>query len=135
MSNMDTDTREALEESLYDLKHDLGKYILLPVSMLPDDATREAVAAQTRRAILQTVKGPRGELSAAALFEKFALEWKETLASFETYREVERSVAAATALLDELAQKGPVLTRARAAAVLGEVSCSIQRLMDEVLND
>ena len=60
MLNDDKEKREALVEALYDLKHDLGKYIRLPVAMLPSDATEGEVASAVMQGVERTRSGPRG---------------------------------------------------------------------------
>jgi hypothetical protein len=42
--------KEELLEALSDLKHDLGKYIKLPVTMLPREADPSEVALEVKRA-------------------------------------------------------------------------------------
>lgn len=133
MFEMNADTKEALEESLYDLKHDLGKYVRLPVSMLPKDAPWAEVVAQVDRAVLQTRNGPAGALSAAMLFDRFHEEWGAQLADLPSYAALRASVASACALPKQILQNESGLTREGVEAVLFEVSQSIQRLMDEVL--
>jgi hypothetical protein len=132
MLEIPSDTREALEESLYDLKHDLGKYVRLPVSMLPKDASWDEVAAQTAQAVLRTRTGPSGTVSAVMLMERFHAEWGATLADQPAYREVQAAVASVCALPDQVQKPDPNLTREKVEAVLAEVSQTIQRLMDEV---
>jgi hypothetical protein len=132
MSMMDTATKEALLESLYDLKHDLGKYIKMPVAMLPKDASWDEVTAQVRKAVHKTRKGQSGEISAATLFQRFVDEWEQHLASNKAYQQVALSVEAAIELNDRVEQCEPGLTRAEIEQVLGAVSIAISSLMDEV---
>jgi hypothetical protein len=134
MLDMDTDTKEALSESLFDLKHDLGKYIRLPVSMLPKDASWDEVVIQAERGVLHTRKGPAGEIAAVALFENFASEWGERLAAVDEYWGVERAVSDAHALLDRIRRNEPGLSRGEVEQTLGAVSSAIQLLMEEVAN-
>ena len=132
MSEMNPDVREALEESLYDLKHDLGKYIRLPVSMLPKDALWTEVTAQVEQGVLRTRKGPTGTISAAELLEKFHIEWGAMLADRPAYAAVQEAVAAACELPRHLGVPDERWTRDRVERILGAVSDTIQQLMDEV---
>jgi hypothetical protein len=135
MLEMNSDIKEALEESLYDLKHDLGKYIRLPVGMLPKEATWAEVAAQVEQAVLRTRKGPSGILSAAALFEQFKREWGARLANLSSYAALQTAVAAACALPEQILLNESALNRETVESILGEVSTAVQRLMDEVMHD
>lgn len=134
MLEMNSDDKEALEESLYDLKHDLGKYIRLPVSMLPKEATWEEVATQVEQAVMRTRKGPTGILSAAVLFEQFQGEWGERLANLSSYASLQTAVAEACALPEQILRTESALTRETVESILGEVSTAVQRLMDEVMH-
>ena len=129
---MNPDIREALEESLYDLKHDLGKYIRLPVSMLPKDASWAEVTAQVEQGVLRTRKGPAGTISAAELLAKFDAEWGTMLADRPNYQSLQRAVAAACDLPTQLGMQDESWTRDRVESILCAVSDAIRRLMDEV---
>ena len=134
MLDMDNDTLEALEESLYDLQHDLGKYVRLPVSMLPKDAPWETVVEQAIAAVERTRKGPSGVVSAKMLLDRFAADWEEKLASVSLYQSVKSAVAETAVLVGRIREGDSSPDRAEVEAVLGAVSEAIGRLMDEVLN-
>jgi hypothetical protein len=134
MSTMDTKTKEALLESLYDLKHDLGKYIKMPVSMLPKDAKWDEVTVQAVKAILETRKGQSGVISAKMLFDQFAAEWETRLAGNEAYQQIAFSVQVAVALVGRIERHDAGLSREGVEQTLGAVTVAISKLQDEVEN-
>jgi len=134
MLTLTPEQMEALEECLFDLKHDLGKYVKLPLGMLPKDAPWDQVVAQVRLAVYETRKGPRGVISAADLFSAFADEWRATLSGTPSFQGLERAVHEACALPDRVAKGQGAISRDEAERMLGAVSVSIQALMDEVLH-
>jgi hypothetical protein len=56
---------DATLDLLLDLKHDLGKYLLLPLTLLPRTADEPAVRAALQRALLQTRTRSRASSDAA----------------------------------------------------------------------
>ena len=44
----------SVKELLYDLKHDLGKYVQIPVAMLPDNAGKPEIKDALNRALYKT---------------------------------------------------------------------------------
>lgn len=65
---------QAILEALDDLKHDLGKYLVMPVAMLEPGAAPEQVRDAVAQALLRTRVGPSGTSSAADLWQAFQLE-------------------------------------------------------------
>ena len=132
MPELKDDTREELAETLYDLNHDLGKYIKLPLAMLPKDATQTQIARAVRRGIDETRNGPRGVVSAEMLIDRFDSEWGELLRGRSTYdalkQAVERAVAWAAIAVDEPES----LPRETVMADLNAVSEAISMLLSEV---
>jgi hypothetical protein len=63
--------REDLIELLRDLRHDLGKYIRLPLAMLPREAGDEEVRSALRQALQATRRGPAGDVPARAIWQQF----------------------------------------------------------------
>src|SRR5258705_320194 len=75
--------REALLDRVLDLQHDLGKYLRLPLRMLPGDAPANEVHAALREALLETRRAGAGVKSARSLWEAFAGESAAALAGRE----------------------------------------------------
>lgn len=122
--------RDDLLDALSDLQHDLGKHLLLPVSLLPADADDRAVRAAARDALRRTRRGPNGVTDAATLWDDFRVEvgpldgWPAATALDEAVRRA----LAWDARLDDAAP----LDRAALTADLGAVSPAIRALMDAV---
>lgn len=122
--------RTDLLDALSDLQHDLGKYLRLPLAMLPADADERAVRAAARDALRRTRRGPNGTTDAATLWSDFRVEvgavegWAAAAALAEA---VERALA-----WDARLDDGAPLDRAALTADLSAVSPAIRALMDAV---
>jgi hypothetical protein len=60
----------ALRELLEDLRHDLVKYVRLPLRMLPGDADPDAVRCALECALFRTRESPREVLSAREVYAR-----------------------------------------------------------------
>jgi hypothetical protein len=60
----------ALRELLEDLRHDLVKYVRLPLRMLPGDAEPDAVRGALECALLRTRESPQQVLSAREIYAR-----------------------------------------------------------------
>jgi hypothetical protein len=69
-----------LLDALSDLQHDLGKYIAMPVTMLPADASSADLREALRAALHETRRGPAGIQSAREVWEAFRAEVGDALA-------------------------------------------------------
>lgn len=87
----------ALLDALLDLKHDLGKHLLLPLSLLPKDAVPVDVARAAQNALQRTRRGPQGEQSARALWNDFVSEYGRHLHRSPAFMTLARTVEAALA--------------------------------------
>jgi hypothetical protein len=121
---------DATLDLLLDLKHDLGKYLVLPIALLPSDADASALRAALERALRQTRSSRGVTRSAREIWHGFdaelsgalspgsglddlrvaierALEWEHALAAHATLDRsaLERDFAAVqeaiAALIDE----------------------------------
>ncbi len=135
MLELSEEKREVLLEALYDLKHDLGKYIKLPVVMLPSNATWEEVVVQIEKSVLCTRKSSVGNLSAQDLFDRFDLEWGNLLLLNETYGRLKETVSQAVRLPAEINLNNKCMNRYEAEQVLGAVSAAISELIHEVSHE
>ncbi len=124
--------REALLEALYDLKHDLGKYIRLPVTLLPKDAAREDLVHQTRKAVFETRQGPDGVLSAEEVFKRFAAEWDAVARAFNGYGTVREALARAVLWGERVADPTARWERDDLVRDLSRVGAAIQAWIQEV---
>jgi hypothetical protein len=132
MLNIDEDKREALLETLYDLKHDLGKYIKLPVALLPQDAPGTELSEQVIRAVRETRKGPSGTRSAKQLFTQFVDEWGGALDGLPSYERLKRFLDDAEQLAVRAEQSPSSISRREVESVLFAVADEIGALLTEV---
>lgn len=132
MLDLNDNELEELAETLYDLKHDLGKYIKLPLALLPKDATKLEVAQAVCRGVNETRSGPRGVISAKTLIDEFDVEWGEVLTDISTYDTLKRVVARAIACATKAADDPDALSRDEVMADLAGVSEAIAVLISEV---
>jgi hypothetical protein len=132
MLNLDDDKLEELRETLYDLKHDLGKYIKLPVTMLPKDAPPSIVAEAVLRGIRETRKSPRGVLSAKMLFSAFDARYGDALSHLASYAALKSSVARAEAWARSAEAAPSSMIREAVEPDLQAVSEAIGALLSEV---
>jgi len=90
-------TNDDLLDALADLQHDLGKYILLPISMLPGDATDDDVRDALRVALRETRTAPGGTRSAAEIWRGFLAEVGDALEEIPAWTDLTRAVDQALA--------------------------------------
>jgi len=130
-------TSDVTLELLLDLKHDLGKYMLLPLALLPKGADAAAVRDALERALLRTrtrraVAGAAAEAqSAREIWHGSAAELVQSGLPRAALADVEQAVERA---LDwEPALRGDrALERAAIERDLGAVQTAIARLIEEV---
>jgi hypothetical protein len=126
------DEREALLELLLTLQHDLGKYLRMPLSMLPKDASDDALRRALERALLRTRTGPTGVQGAAQIFADFEAELGGRLdesAGLQALRGRLQAALRWRALLDEPSR---ALDRRSIMADLDAVKGAIDALIAEV---
>lgn len=132
-------TDDALE-LLLDLKHDLGKYLLLPLALLPKNAADGAVRAALTRALLQTrtrrVPADQNDgnvskhIGAAELWRDAASELQHAGCAREALARIDAAVQRALAWQHALAREG-ALDRSAIERDLGAVQSAIAELIDE----
>ncbi|MCU0663006.1 MAG: hypothetical protein MUC50_11855 [Myxococcota bacterium] len=126
-------TKEDLLDALAELKHDLGKYILLPVSFLPEDASQSEVRAALETALMRTRVTPRGGVRGAEdLWSAFSEECRESLGPLQSFEELQAVVVRALSWAERLTNPVSSLDRAALQADLAEVSAAIARVIEEV---
>jgi hypothetical protein len=123
-------SRDDLLDALLDLKHDLGKYIRLPVAMLPADAGAEELRQALATAINQTRKGPAGARSAAEIWAAFLDEVGGAIDRFDAAARLRAAVDRALAWGDRIGDDE--LERPAIEGDLSAVGTSVQRLIEEV---
>jgi len=124
-------SRDDLIDALLDLKHDLGKYIRLPVAMLPPNAAPDELRSAIDDALERTRRGPAGTRSAREIWRAFL---DEAGAALERTAGLDPLTDAVERALALGATEAP-LARAVTEATLGAVGERIQQLIQEVTGD
>lgn len=131
-------TSEATLELLLDLKHDLGKYLLLPLSLLPRAADDAALRDALERALLRTrtrkVAGQEQVQGAREIWQAFAVELAGSGLPRAQLTGVDAAVERALQWERALQARDAVLERAAIERDLGAVQSAIAQLIDEVRN-
>jgi len=122
---------DASLDLLLDLKHDLGKYLVLPLALLPKDAAPSAVREALSRALRETRKGPGGAQSARELWRGFESELTAAVADSPALAALRAAVDRALAWERALDGAEP-LDRGAAERDLRAVQGAISALIDEV---
>jgi len=128
---IDPSQREDLLDLLSDLQHDLGKYLRLPLSLLPRDADCAAVRAALETALLRTRRGPGGTRNAQEIWEAFLQEAGGRFCGFAAFAVLEGAVSRALGWRRAL-EGDALLDRASVEADLGAVATAIRAILEEV---
>ncbi|MDD5309932.1 MAG: hypothetical protein PHU25_21655 [Deltaproteobacteria bacterium] len=128
----DVPDREVLLDMLADLQHDLGKHVLVPVSMLRRGAGPVEVRAALEVALRRTRTGPSGVRPARAIWESFAAKHAGALRGRPSYAALEEAVTRALDL-ERLINGGTNAPRDDIERDLAAVGRAIRVLAEEVL--
>jgi hypothetical protein len=120
---------------LLDLKHDLGKYICMPLAMLPTDAAPEEIRRALRCALVETRKAGAGTRSAADIWQTFLVEAPQSLTEMPLFADLARCVNDALPLRVFAEGDAPLPDRQELLAVLQEIAVVIQKLIEELIDD
>jgi hypothetical protein len=118
-------------DAILDVKHDLGKYIRMPIAMLPVDAPDDAVRHATIQALRRTRVGPSGVRSARSIWGDFAAEVTPSLGGEQAFVALSEAVARALAWEARAAGDAP-MDRGSLEADFAAVGARIQELLNEV---
>ena len=128
-------TFDDLIDALMDLKHDLGKYIRIPFSMLPRGASSREVEIALETALRRTRSGPSGVRSAKEIWDAFSMEASGALESKREYDALARAVTKALSHEAALCASVPMPDRETLEADMTDVGKCIQKLIEEVARD
>ena len=117
-------------DALMDLSHDLGKYLRLPLAMLPEDASPAEICVALETALLRTRVGPQGVRAAREIWLEIRAELAEPLAGNTGFEALESAVERALAW--ERALGGGGIDRAALSADFEDVTLCIRALIEEV---
>ena len=119
-------------ELLDDLLHDLGKYIALPINMLPKGAHVEEFRLALEAALKRTRNGPTGAQSARQLWAEFVADSGNAYEARRGWSRLQSAVDAALAWEHKLSTGVDTLNRAQAQRDLNDVATAIRELMSEI---
>jgi hypothetical protein len=131
MTHIRGPNRDDLLDMLLDLKHDLGKYIALPLSLLKKDADPGEVRKALEVALRQTRKGPKGVKSARDIWNTFLDEAQIPLSGYRAFPPLKKSVMVALSWESVLKGKS-IIPRESVERDLRAVKTAIQGLINEV---
>jgi hypothetical protein len=121
-------THEDLEDAVDDLAHDLGKYIHLPITLLPTDVDDVTFREAAHKALHQTRRGPNGSQSAASLWAAFQEEAGNELSMLEGWSELAGAVAQALTWTEAVSDTTQELNREALLTDLRAVTPAIRKL-------
>lgn len=124
-------TTADLQDMLMDLQHDLGKYIRMPLSFLPDGASDDEVRAAVRKALKETRSAAGKTRTARELWDAFASEAGAPLKTFAGFAALERAVEQALKW-EAVVDAGAPVDRTRAEKDLAAVGPAIRALLQEL---
>jgi hypothetical protein len=118
-------------EALIDLKHDLAKYIRMPVAWLSPAANQEDLRAALKLALFETrVQGDQ-RVSAREIWEQFRAEFGDNLAQTSGGKTLVDAVERALRWGDHLEDPAP-LERATILGDMERVGSEIRAIIEEV---
>jgi len=131
MDAADRPGRDEMLDALLDLSHDLGKYLRMPLAMLPAEAGPGDVREALEHALRRTRVGPRGVRGAREIWAGFHEECAAALAGRPGFDALAGAVARALAW--ERAIDGvEEIDRAALTRDFADVSRRIRELIEEV---
>jgi hypothetical protein len=118
-------------DAVLDVKHDLGKYIRMPIAMLPVGAPDALVRVALLQALQKTRTGPKGVRSARSIWDAFSAEVAEVLKEKPAFAVLAEAVARALTWEDKATAADPI-DRSSVEADFAAVGARIQELLNEV---
>jgi len=131
--------REALLDRVLDLQHDLGKYLRLPLRMLPKNASDADVHAALHEALLTTRRDAKGAVRGArAMWDEFASAASSSsgdLAKSAAFTALRAAVERALTWESALADPKKTISRAAVDDDFAAVQAALAALRDELETD
>jgi hypothetical protein len=130
---MDLSQRHETIDLLLDLKHDLGKYLRLPLAWLPDHASNDDVRSALSKALFTTRTNADGSFkTAATIWCEFKAE-STPLTGHAGWHQMQNAVERALKWETTMATE-EIIDRDRAKLELSNVYDVISTLIEEVKN-
>ena len=119
-------------ELLDDLQHDLGKYVQLPLIMLPKDAEASVVRSAAYSALFETRRSSKGIESAEVLWTDFRAEVGNQLLGCQCWLPLVSALEAVFAWGPRIEDETQVLDRVKMTEDFCAVNSAIRALQDEL---
>jgi hypothetical protein len=119
-------------ELLDDLLHDLGKYIALPITMLPEKASQTDLRNAIFFAVRETRTSPLGTQTAQEIWQTFCDDSGNQLVNLPGWHTLTRAVEVACAWADRVGQEAYEINRINLTNDMRAVSAAIRALQDEM---
>ena len=124
--------RVELIEHIEDLEHDLGKYLLLPLAMLPHDASSKMVVDAALQGLLRTRSHNGQSQTALELFEQFQRVFEAQCEPLSHWQSLVEAMKVAWAWHKKLQDGEVVVARKAIESDFRAVGQAIRRLKAEV---
>jgi hypothetical protein len=124
--------REACLERVEALRHDLGKYLVLPVAMLPAEADPAALGRALDEALHRTRRSAAGTQDARGLWQEFLADLDPALGGRAALARLTAAVERALGWAEALKDPAQPLERARILRELRAVGEAIDALAQEL---
>lgn len=121
-----------LLDALLDLKHDLGKYLRLPLAGLASDASELDLQEAVRRALRETRRGPGGVRTARDLWRTFRDDVGDDLTTHTGWTGLCEAVERALAWEAALESNGQPIARVDVDSDFAAVTAAIQQLIADL---
>ncbi|MEL6758756.1 MAG: hypothetical protein AAFP04_00005 [Myxococcota bacterium] len=129
MSNV---TRETAIDRLYDLQHDLAKYIRMPLAFLPSHATPDEVRVALQRALRTTYRRAEDVLPASMLWQQCADSLPDAVRAHASFERLERVIERALAWDAAIDDVRVTIDRNRVLGDFGAITAAIDLLIADV---
>ncbi len=129
---MTEDAREMVVNQLYDLQHDLAKYIRMPLTFLPSHATDTDLRDALRRALQETYRRGSEIVAADSLWREFLAELPLWVRQLESFARLESAVTRALAWEHSVDDHDSPLDRREVLGDFGAISAAIDLLIVDV---
>ncbi len=135
MSSNHAGNKEELVDILTDLLHDLGKYIYMPLAMLPPDASDTEFMEALGKALYETRGTTTRTRSAREIWKMFLMDEDGRLEGRAGFAQLHETVGRALAWEDFLRPGKPSIPRHRVEHDLAQISVAIRTLIKELSDE
>ena len=121
-------------EALCDLRHDLAKYIRMPIAWLSEEAGQEELRSALELALFKTRVHAGSTTTAREIWERFLVDQRASLSQYHGFESLTESVEKALNWAHAL-DKSDLLDRGTILADFEHVAGTIRSLIEEVKDE